>query len=92
MAGEARLDVAIGLRSVTTDLGERIGGRLGYRKSILDKAPFGSVIGELEAIAATAAVEQRLFTPKDGDPVARFGRLDSRGSLAKRAGGRSGLN
>lgn len=46
-----------------------------YRKWILDKGPFASVVGELEAISATAAIEQRLFAPKDGDPVARFGRM-----------------
>jgi hypothetical protein len=47
----------------------------GYRKWVLNKAPFASVTEELEAITATAAVEQRLFTPKDGDPVGRFGRM-----------------
>jgi hypothetical protein len=41
----------------------------------LNKAPFSSVTEELEAITATAAVEQRLFTPKDGDPVGRFGQM-----------------
>lgn len=46
-----------------------------YRKWILNKAPFASVTEELEAITATASVEQRLFTPKDGDPVGRFGQL-----------------
>ena len=46
-----------------------------YRKWILNKATFGSVAEELEAITATAAVEQRLFTPKDDDPVGRFGRM-----------------
>jgi hypothetical protein len=46
-----------------------------YRKWILNKAPFSSVTEELEAITATAAVEQRLFTPKDGDPVGRFGQM-----------------
>lgn len=47
----------------------------GYRKWILDTMPFQSVVEELEAISATAAIERRLFTPKDGDPVARFGRM-----------------
>ena len=45
----------------------------GYRKWVLNKVPFASVTEELEAITATAAVEQRLFSPKDGDPVGRFG-------------------
>lgn len=44
-----------------------------YRKWILDHSPFGTVVEELEAITATAAVEHRLFAPKDGDPVGRFG-------------------
>lgn len=47
----------------------------GYRKWILNRAPFASVTEELEAITATAAVEQRLFAPKDGDPIGRFGRM-----------------
>ncbi len=49
----------------------------GYRKWTLDKAPFASVTDELEAISATAAVEQRLFSPNPNveDPVARFGRI-----------------
>lgn len=47
----------------------------GYRKCTLDKAPFASVKDELEAISTTAAVEQRLFSPKEGDPVGRFGRI-----------------
>lgn len=47
----------------------------GYRKWIFNKAPFASVAEELEAIAATASVEQRLFMPKDGDPVGRFGQM-----------------
>lgn len=46
-----------------------------YRKWVLDEAPFATVTEELEAISATAAVEQRLFTPKEGDPVGRFGRM-----------------
>lgn len=46
-----------------------------YRKWILSNAPFPSVTEELESISATAAIEQRLFTPKDGDPVGRFGRM-----------------
>lgn len=46
-----------------------------YRKWILDDVPFASVTDELESISNTAAVEQRLFVPKDGDPVARFGRM-----------------
>lgn len=44
-----------------------------YRKWILDRAPFVSVVEELESISATAAVEQRLFAPEQGDPVGRFG-------------------
>lgn len=47
----------------------------GYRKWTLDKAPFASVTEELEAISITAAVEQRLFAPIEGDPVGRFGRI-----------------
>ena len=47
----------------------------GYRKWTLDKAPFASVTEELEAISVTAAVEQRLFAPTEGDPVGRFGRI-----------------
>ena len=47
----------------------------GYRKWTLDKAPFASVTEELKAISITAAVEQRLFAPTEGDPVGRFGRI-----------------
>jgi len=47
----------------------------GYRKWTLDSAPFASVTAELEAISTTAAVEQRLFSPKDEDPVGRFGSI-----------------
>ena len=47
----------------------------GYRKWILNSAPFTSVTEELESITATALVEQRLFSPKDGDPVGRFGQM-----------------
>ena len=47
----------------------------GYRRWTLDKAPFASVAEELEAISITAAVEQRLFAPTEGDPVGRFGRI-----------------
>ncbi len=47
----------------------------GYRKWTLDKTPFVSVTDELEAISATATIEQRLFSPKEGDPVGRFGRI-----------------
>ena len=47
----------------------------GYRKWILNKVPFVSVAEELEAITATAAVEQRLFSLKDGDPMGRFGQM-----------------
>lgn len=46
-----------------------------YRKWMLDSTPFASVTEELESITATAAVEQRLFSPSDGDPVGRFGRM-----------------
>lgn len=46
-----------------------------YRKWILNTSPFPGVTEELESITATAAVEQRLFTPKEGDPVCRFGRM-----------------
>ncbi len=46
-----------------------------YRKWILDTSPFQGVTEELEAISATAAVEQRLFSPQEGDPVGRFGRM-----------------
>lgn len=47
----------------------------GYRKWVLNRVPFASVTEELEAITATAGVEQRLFTPKDGDPIGRFGQM-----------------
>lgn len=47
----------------------------GYRKWTLDKAPYASVTDELEAISTTAAVEQRLFAPREGDPVGRFGQV-----------------
>jgi hypothetical protein len=47
----------------------------GYRKWTLDKNPFASVADELEAISTTAAVEQRLFAPRENDPVGRFGRV-----------------
>jgi hypothetical protein len=46
-----------------------------YRKWTLDKEPFTSVTDELQAISITAAVEQRLFSPNEGDPVGRFGRI-----------------
>lgn len=46
-----------------------------YRKWTLDNAPFASVSDELEAITTTAMIEQRLFSPKEGDPVGRFGRV-----------------
>jgi hypothetical protein len=46
-----------------------------YRKWTLDKVPFASVKEEVEAISITAAVEQRLFAPTEGDPVGRFGRI-----------------
>ncbi|GAA3256135.1 hypothetical protein GCM10020258_15270 [Sphingomonas yabuuchiae] len=46
-----------------------------YRKWVLDHTPFASVTDELESISTTAAVEQRLFAPTHGDPVARFGRM-----------------
>lgn len=44
-----------------------------YRKWILNRSPFATVVEELESITATAAVEHRLFAPKDDDPVGRFG-------------------
>lgn len=47
----------------------------GYRKWALDKALFASVTDELEAISTTAAVEQRFFSPREDDPVGRFGRV-----------------
>ena len=47
----------------------------GYRKWVQSEAPFASVVEELESISATAAVEQRLFSPRDGDPVGHFGRV-----------------
>ena len=47
----------------------------GYRRWTLDKAPFASVTEELEAISTTAAVEKRLFSLNEGDPVGRFGRI-----------------
>ena len=47
----------------------------GYRRWTLDKAPFASVTEELEAISTTAAVEKRLFSLNEEDPVGRFGRV-----------------
>ncbi|MBB3358833.1 MULTISPECIES: DUF262 domain-containing protein [unclassified Novosphingobium] len=46
-----------------------------YRKWILNRSPFATVAEELESISATAAVEHRLFAPRDGDPVGRFGQM-----------------
>lgn len=44
-----------------------------YRRWIVNKAPFISVVAELEAITATAAVEKRLFEQTSGDPLGDFG-------------------
>lgn len=46
-----------------------------YRRWILSEGPFPSVVSELEAIAATAEVERRLFEQVKGDPVGDFGRF-----------------
>lgn len=46
-----------------------------YRKWVLDSTPFASVAEELESISSTSAVEKRLFSPTDGDPVGQFGRM-----------------
>lgn len=46
-----------------------------YRRWVLDKTPFPSVVEELESITATAAVEQRLFQQVKGDPLGDFGRF-----------------
>lgn len=44
-----------------------------YRRWILNKRPFSSVIEELESITATEAVERRLFDQKKGDRLGEFG-------------------
>jgi hypothetical protein len=46
-----------------------------YRRWVLDKTPFSSVVSELESITATAEVEKRLFEQVRGDPLGDFGRF-----------------
>lgn len=46
-----------------------------YRRWILNERPFPSVIPELEAISASASVEQRLFEQDKDDPLGDFGRF-----------------
>lgn len=46
-----------------------------YRRWILNERPFPSVIPELEAISASASVEQRLFEQEKNDPLGDFGRF-----------------
>jgi hypothetical protein len=45
----------------------------GYRRWILDRAPFKSVTDELESISATASVERRIFDQSKVDIVGKFG-------------------
>lgn len=46
-----------------------------YRRWILNRHPFTGVEAELEAISATARVEERLFAQLKSDPVGNFGRF-----------------
>ena len=46
-----------------------------YRRWILNKEPFSSVVAELESITATGEIEKRLFEQEKGDPVGNFGRF-----------------
>jgi hypothetical protein len=45
----------------------------GYRRWILDRAPFKAVTDELESISATASVERRIFDQSKDDIVGKFG-------------------
>ncbi len=44
-----------------------------YRRWILSNRPFASVVDELEAISATASVEEMLFDQVADDPIGDFG-------------------
>lgn len=46
-----------------------------YRRWILNERPFSSVAPELEAISASAEVEERLFEQGKGDALGDFGRF-----------------
>lgn len=46
-----------------------------YRRWILNERPFPSVTPELEAISASAEVEERLFEQSKEDPLGDFGRF-----------------
>jgi hypothetical protein len=46
-----------------------------YRRWILNERPFQSVVPELEAISASAQVEERLFQQGKSDPLGDFGRF-----------------
>jgi hypothetical protein len=46
-----------------------------YRRWILSERPFPSVVPELEAISASAEVEERLFEQHKDDPLGDFGRF-----------------
>lgn len=46
-----------------------------YRRWILNERPFPSVVPELEAISASAKVEERLFQQGKSDPLGDFGRF-----------------
>lgn len=46
-----------------------------YRRWILNKQPFPSVVAELESITATGAIEKRLFEQNKADPLGDFGRF-----------------
>jgi len=46
-----------------------------YRRWILNRHPFAGVEAELDAISATARVEERLFAQLKSDPVGNFGRF-----------------
>lgn len=46
-----------------------------YRRWILNERPFPSVVPELEAISASAKVEERLFQQVKSDPLGDFGRF-----------------
>lgn len=46
-----------------------------YKRWVLSRQPFAGVEAELEAISATARVEERLFAQLKSDPVGNFGRF-----------------
>ena len=46
-----------------------------YRRWILNERPFASVLSEVEAISASASVEERLFKQDKSDPLGDFGRF-----------------